>query len=66
LITFSNVVYIIFIFVVVVIFVARDGLSIPHLRTHSQRHIITITALLALRKPLQQRPKMRPFARPSR
>jgi len=56
LITFSN--------VVVLIFAARNSLAFQ--QTYSQRHIniITILALLALRKPLQQRPKMRPVAQP--
>jgi hypothetical protein len=43
---------------------AARRLALPNPCMHSQRRIIAVRAPLALRKPLQQRPKMRPHARP--
>ena len=54
-ITVSNVVYF--------IFVACNSLALPNPCMHGQRRIIAVRAPLALRKPLEQRPKMRPLAR---
>jgi hypothetical protein len=68
LITFTNIVCSIFIivsmiFVIVIALVARNSLALRHPRTHSQWYtIIAFHALIALRKPLQQRTKMRLLA----
>jgi hypothetical protein len=54
LMTFSHVVYF--------IFIVRNSLALPNSCMHGQRHIIAVRAPRALQKPLQKCPKMRPLA----